>query len=85
MTKLAFPPFRVGDKVTSRYDQDYADEVRTVTDIIRYPGCQSGWLVSASGSDECPTCGHQSAPAINSVDSGWFVHHKPQWVAQQHF
>jgi hypothetical protein len=64
---------RVGDKVTTTFDQrDTATVVRTITALCYDSTCSSGVRASVDGGDACPTCQKRPAAPIEGIDAGWF-------------
>jgi len=64
-------PFKVGDKVRTKFFCNYRDVIRTVIKVEEYD-CESGWHVEADGGMECPCCGRRASVITPPIDSGWF-------------
>ena len=61
------PPFATGDKVTSMWDPEFGDLVRTILDVRKNPNFNSGWAVSSDDGNEPRT------KPILLIDSSWFL------------
>lgn len=66
------PPFKVGDKVTTNHPGEDQTIVRTITKIKKSDICGSGWIASADGGKQCPTCGRWDASPLTDYDAPWF-------------
>jgi len=69
---MSKPPFAVGDKVTTDFDLRDCAIVRTVTRVVRYAHCESGWLASADRGHQCSRCRRAGAEDLTGLDSSWF-------------
>lgn len=70
-------PFKVGDRVTTKFHPEQKNIIRNVVSVTEYSGYKSGWAVSVDGGDPCPCCGSRKGSAIkghdgHGADSGWF-------------
>ena len=68
-------PFKVGEKVTSKFNSGEEDIVRTITKCERDDSCGSKFRASANGGEPCKCCGKIIGNSIIDVDSLWFKLH----------
>ena len=70
--KLKEAPFKVGDKVTTKYDLSMASLVRTVSYVAQDNCCQTGWMINVERI-KCEHCNHCIPPFMpGGIDSNWF-------------
>ena len=66
------PPFKIGDKVTTDFDQRDRAIVRTVTKVAHSAHCQSGWVLDVDAGTACQRCKRDAGVALTDIDSDWF-------------
>jgi len=65
-------PFKIGDKVKSKYHPDETNVIRTVTEVIKDTTYRSGYAVSTDGGGACSECG-RVGKRIHRADCQWFI------------
>lgn len=66
------PPFAVGDRVTTNFDEHDADTVRTIVAVRPKGTTPGGYLVGATTAPPCPACGRGGRPLPEWLDAVWF-------------
>ena len=65
---------KVGDIVTTEYHFGGGTGLpRTVTKIGTSDITGSGYVVSMSATEPCPTCGHIVGDEIHNIDAAWAI------------
>lgn len=65
-------PFAVGDKVTTDFNLGEERVVRTVTECLPKPDCQSLWVISTNAGKMCPLCRKPAGRPTYRIDAAWF-------------
>lgn len=70
--KLKRPPFKVGDKVRTNWNNRGKPHWET-TLLAVYPGdSDTGWLAVGAAVPPCATCGHVAHPQTPPLSTLWF-------------
>lgn len=67
------PPFKKGDKVTTKFDARHEHVVREITSCVEDKSCGSGWRASCTAGDPCPHCDRPYGQGVGGIDANWFV------------
>jgi len=70
-TSRGIRDIRLGMKVTTEFDYDHSDVVRTVTQLLKDAQKGSGYTIWMTGGTPCSKCGHVKARPIEDVDAAW--------------
>lgn len=65
-------PFKIGDKVTTKYYSEQSNIIRTVLRVTKSKAFGSGYGLTVDGGKACKCCGLRPGDSIKNIDSSWF-------------